>query len=193
MATVTPGWAEAWLALTGALRLARGDAGGIACFDPSEEGFWHSFWAAVLCYPLYLILLAFPIEIGQAAQVDTWRMIAAETIHYVISWVAFPLLMLPLTDWLRRRDRYFGFIAAYNWCQVPQTVVFALVALAGAIGLLSAEGMLIADLVAGIAALIYEWFVSRVALAVSWFRAALVIFIDVVLATVLSHISASLY
>jgi len=190
----TPAWAEARLALTGALRLARGDARGLACFDPSEEGFWHSFRAAVVCYPLYLILLSFPIEIGDTAtEVDAVRLFVVETIHYVISWVAFPLLMLPLVDWLQRGNRYFGFMVAYNWCQVPQTVVFAVVALLGGIGVLSAEGVLIGDLIVGLAALVYEWFVSRVALAVSGPRAGLVILADIVLATVLSHISAALY
>jgi hypothetical protein len=186
-------WAEAWLALIGALRLARGDPRGLACFDASERGFWHSFRAGVLCYPLYLILLAFPIELGTPPELDAGRVLAVETIHYVISWVAFPLLMLPLVDWFQRGNRFFGFMVAYNWCQVPQTVVFAVVALAGGIGILSADGMLIADLIAGLAALVYEWYVSRVALAVSRPKAVLVILVDVVLATVLSHISAALY
>lgn len=189
----TAWWGEAWLALTGAVRLARGDRRGLACFNPTEEGFWHSFRAAVLCYPLYLILLAFPIELGPAPDLDPWRMLIVETIHYVISWVAFPLLMIPLVDRLRRHERYFGFMVAYNWCQTPQTVVFALVALAGAIGLLSAEAMLIADLIVGIGALVYEWYVSYVALDVSRSKAVLVIVADVVLATILSHVSASLY
>ena len=186
-------WAETWLALTGAVRLARGDRGGMACFDATEEGFWHSFRAGVLCYPLYLILLAFPIELGPAPEVDPLRVLLVETIHYVISWVAFPLMMIPLVDWLRRGERYFAFMVAYNWCQAPQTAVFALVALAGGVGLLSTEGMLIADLVVGIAALVYEGYVSYVALQVSRPRAALVIFVDVVLATIHSHVSSSLY
>jgi len=189
----TAAWAEARLALTGALRLARGDPRGLACFDPSEDGFWHSFRAAVICYPLYLILLAFPIELGQVPEVDAFRVLAVETIHYVISWVAFPLLMLPLVDWLRRGDRYFGFMVAYNWCQLPQMALFAAVALVGGAGLLSPMGVLIADLIVGIAALVYEWYISRVALAVSRPKAVLVIVVDVVLASVLSHISASLY
>jgi hypothetical protein len=184
---------EAWLALTGALRLARGDSGGLAYFDPTEEGFWHSFRAAALGYPFYLILLAFPIEIGATPDLDPWRVLAVETIHYVISGVAFPLLMLPLVDWLQRSDRFFGFMVAYNWCQVPQMTVFAAVALVGAVGALSPESILIADLIVGIAALVYEWYVSRVALAVSRPKAALVILVDVVLASVLSHVSASLY
>lgn len=189
----TAWWAEAWLALTGAVRLARGDRRGMACFDLSEDGFWHSFRAGVLCYPLYLILLAFPIEIGPAPELDMWRVTIVETIHYVISWVAFPLLMIPLVDWLRRRERYFAFMVAYNWCQAPQTAVFAMVALAGATGLLSAEAVLIADLIVGTAALVYEWYVSYVALEVTRPKAVIVIVADIVLATVLSHISASLY
>lgn len=189
----TAWWAEAWLALTGALRLARGDRGGMACFDASEEGFWHSFRAGVLCYPLYLILLAFPIEIGPAPELDPLRVLLVETIHYVISWVAFPLLMIPLVDWLRRGQHYFVFMGAYNWCQVPQTAVFALVAIGGGAGLLSTEGTLVAYLVVGIAALVYEWYVSFVALEVSRPKAALVIAVDVMLATILGHISSSLY
>ncbi|HML10661.1 MAG TPA: hypothetical protein VK432_07355 [Stellaceae bacterium] len=189
----TAWWAEAWLALTGAIRLARGDRGGMLCFDPTEMGFWHSFRCAVLCYPLYLILLAFPIELGEPPELDPVRVTIVETIHYVISWVAFPLLMIPLVDWLRRGDRYFAFMVAYNWSQAPQTALFALVALAGAVGLLPAEGMLYADLIVGVAALVYEWYVSYVALEVTRPKAALVILVDVVLATILSHVSAALY
>lgn len=187
-------YAEVRLALTGALRLARGDARGLDCFNQTEEGFWHSFRAAVLCYPLYLILLSFPIQVGDTVvEVDVGRYFAVETIHFVISWVAFPLLMLPLVDRLGRSQRYFGFMVAYNWCQVPQTLVFAFVALLGGAGVLSAYGVLTADLVVGLAALVYEWYISRVALAVSGPKAVLVILADLVLATVLSHVSAALY
>lgn len=190
----TASWAaEAWLALTGALRLARGDANGLAYFDASERGFWQSFRAGVLCYPLYLVLLAFPIEIGTPEEIDPVRQLVVETIHYVISWVAFPLLMLPLVDRLQRGNRFFGFMVAYNWCQLPQMVVFTTVALTGATGLLSGEGVLIADLVVGIAALVYEWYIARVALAVSRPQAVVVIVVDIALATLLTHVSTALY
>ena len=188
-----PAWVEVRLALAGALRLARADPGGMAYFDPSPQGFWRSFRAAVLCYPLYLILLSNPIELGTPVEVDEASLFVVETIHYVISWVAFPLLMLPLVDRFGRGDRYFPFMVAYNWCQVPQTILFTTVALLGATGALSSDGMLVADLFVGLAALVYEWYVSRVALAVSGGRAALVIFVDILLATVLSHIASSLY
>jgi hypothetical protein len=187
--------AEAWLALAGALRLARGDPAGLACFDPSVAGFWRSFRAALLCYPLYLILLTFPVVIGDgpAEEIDASRFYAAETIHFAISWVAFPLVVLPIIDFLGRGDRFLGFMTAYNWCQVPQTIVFTVVALFGGASLLSPNAMLAVDLILGIAALVYEWYIARVALAVTGPKASLVILCDVLLAVVLTHISRVLY
>jgi hypothetical protein len=187
--------AEAWLALAGALRLARGDPGGIACFDASIGGFWRSFRAALLCYPFYLILLSFPVVIGDGPleEIDAGRFYAAETIHWVISWVAFPLIVLPIVDWLQRGDRFLRFMTAYNWSQVPQTIIFAAVALLGGAGILSANAMLSVDLILGIGALVYEWYIARVALALSGGRAGLVILSDVVLAVALTHISRALY
>src|SRR5689334_21175054 len=123
-----PAWVEARLALAGALRLARGDPGGLACFDPSLDGFWHSFRAALPCYPLYLILLAFPVGGVTGGGLHHWDGVVVETIHFVIAWVAFPLLVLPLADWLDRGDRFLPFMVAYNWCQVLPTAVFAAVA-----------------------------------------------------------------
>jgi hypothetical protein len=187
--------AEAWLAVTGALRLARGDPGGLDCFDASIGGFWRSFRAALLCYPLYLILLSFPVVLGDApvVEVDAGRYFAAETVHYVISWVAFPLAVLPLVDWLQRGDRFLRFMTIYNWCQVPQTVVFAAVALLGGAGILSPNAMLVVDLILGVGALVYEWYIARVALDVTGPRAGLVILCDVLLALVLTHIARVLY
>jgi len=184
---------EAWLALTGALRLARGDPRGLACFDPSIDGFWHSFRAMLLCYPLYLILLSFPVQLGPPEPIDEFRLFAVESIRFVVAWVAFPLLVLPLVDWLGRGNRFLGFITVYNWCQVPQTVLFAIVALVGATGLLSTDAILICDLVVGLGALVYGWYITRVALALGGGRAALVILADVALATLLTHVSMAMY
>lgn len=186
-------WAEAALALTGTLRLARGDRGALACFNATEEGFWHSFRAAVLCYPMFVLLLAFPVEIGTADSGHSWSYFIVETIRFVIAWTAFPLIALPFAGWLGRGDRFLLFMTVYNWCQVPQTVAFTAVTLLGALGALPPEGVLLGDLVVGIGSLVYEWYVSRVALAVSGPQAGLVIVIDVVLATALSHVATALY
>src|SRR5579863_1768262 len=187
--------AEAWLALVGTLRLARGDASGLACFDPSIEGFWRSFRASVLCYPFYLVILSFPIVIGDGPveEIDATRFFAVETVHFVIAWVAFPLVVLPIVDWMRRGNRFLGFMVVYNWCQVLQTVAFAAVALLGGRDLVSVDVMLVIDLIVGIAALVYEWYIARVALAVSGGHATLIIVAEIVLAVVLTHVSRALY
>jgi hypothetical protein len=186
-------WAEAALALTGTLRLALGDRGALACFNATEEGFWRSFRAAVLCYPMFVLLLVFPVEIGTADEGHSWSYFIVETIRFVIAWTAFPLIALPLASWLGRGDRFLLFMTVYNWCQVPQTVAFTAVTMLGALGALPPEGVLLGDLVVGIGSLVYEWYVSRVALAISGPQAGLVILIDVVLATLLSHIATTLY
>ena len=91
-----PAWVEVQLAVGGALRLARGDRRGLGFFDTSIDGFWRSFRAAAICYPLYLLLLSFRVAAAQWEASGIATILVIETISYVISWVAFPLLMLPL-------------------------------------------------------------------------------------------------
>jgi hypothetical protein len=188
-----PAWAEARLALKGALLLARGDARGFSYFDASLDGFWHSFRAGALGFPLYLILVGYPIDGGDAAALSGWHAVAVEIIHYVISWVAFPLIAMPVIDRLGRGSRFLGFMVAYNWCQLPQLMLFAVVALVGASGAVSQDVAIGADLAAAAAALIYEWYVARVALALPGLAAILIVLLDIALATVLTHVSAALY
>src|SRR2546430_16643578 len=90
----TTAWLEARLALAGTLRLARGDRGGLACFDRSLDGFWRSFRAAAITYPLYLVLLTMRVSVAEWQRSGGWRIVLVETIGYVIAWVAFPLVML---------------------------------------------------------------------------------------------------
>ena len=92
-----PAWLEVQLAVGGALRLARGDPRGLGFFDTSIDGFWRSFRAAAICYPFFLILLAFRVSAAHWEASGVPRIVIVETIGYVISWVAFPLLMLPLS------------------------------------------------------------------------------------------------
>ena len=75
----TTAWVEVQLALAGCLRLARGDRGGLACFDRSIDGFWRSFRAAVISYPLYLMLLAMRVSVAEWQQSGGWRIVTVET------------------------------------------------------------------------------------------------------------------
>jgi len=188
-----PAWVEVQLAVGGALKLARGDASGLGLFDTSIDGFWRSFRAAVICYPFFLILLAFRVSAAHWAESGVMHIAIVETIGYVISWVAFPLLVLPLTRWLGREDRFLPFMVAYNWSQVPQTALFVFVGADAAIGLFPSGIAHVVDFAAAVAVLLYEWYIARVALVVSASQAVMVVLLDLVLGAVLSRVTEGLY
>jgi len=186
-------WIEVQLAVGGALRLARGDPRGLGFFDTSIDGFWRSFRAAVICYPFFLILLGFRVSTARWQAAGLMPIVIVETIGYVISWVAFPLLMLPLSRWLGREERFLPFMVAYNWSQVPQTALFVILAAGAAGGLLPHAVAQLGDFAAAVAVLLYEWYIARVALAVSSSQAVPVVLLDLVLGSVLSRITEALY
>ena len=186
-------WQEARLALAGTLRLAIGDRGGLACFDGSLDGFWRSFRAAVICYPLYLVLLAMRVSLAEWERSGGWRIVTVETIGYVIAWVAFPLLMLNVTRVIGRAHRFFDFMVPYNWCQVPQSLLFVLVGIESGSGLLGANVSETIDIVAAVATLVYEWYIARIALETTGSAAGFVVLVDLVLGVFLTRISGSLY
>jgi hypothetical protein len=149
--------------------------------------------AAVICYPLYLFLLALRVKAAQWQASGVATIVIVETIDYVIAWVAFPLAILPLSRALRREDRYLGFMVAYNWSQIPQTALIAVIGLDGLTGLLSRAALPSAELVAVIATMVYEWYIARVALVIGGATATLIVLIDLLLGTVLGRISQALY
>jgi len=188
------GWqAELRSAVIGSLRLAKGDRRGLACFERTEEGFWRSFAAGVLCYPFYLVLLALRVGAAQREAAGVVPIVVIETIAYVIAWVAFPLIMLSVLRWIGREHRFFDFMVAYNWCQLPQSVLFVLIGLDQESGFLGDPISQIVEVAAGIAVLIYEWYIARVALETNGGVATLVVVIDLVLGLVVSRAAGSLY
>ena len=189
-------WQEARVALAGTWRLARGDRGGLFCFDRSLDGFWRSFRAAIIAYPFYLVLLAMRVSVAEWQRSGGWRILAVETIGYVIGWVAFPLLMLTVTQHLGRAHRFFDFMVPYNWCQVPQSALFVLVGLAFESGMLGPRSAAGIGLVAVVATLIYEWYVwyiARVALDITGPTAVFIAVLDFVLGVLISQVAGGLY
>src|SRR5215470_9878046 len=186
-------WLEVRLALAGALRLAKGDRGGLACFDRSLDGFWRSFRAAAISYPLFLILLMLRVSVAQWERSGGWYIVAVETIAYVISWVAFPLAMLTVTRWIGRAHRFFDFMVPYNWSQVPQSALFVLVGLVSAGGVMSTRASEAIEIGAAIATLVYEWYIARVALDTTGPVAVFVVLLDLVLGALISRITGGLY
>jgi hypothetical protein len=107
--------------------------------------------------------------------------------------VAFPLLILPLARRLDRENRFLPFMVAYNWSQIPQAVLFVLIGLDGVTGLLPPSVVQVAGLLSVIAVLVYQWFIARVALAVTGAQATLVVILDLLLGTTLGRVAEQLY
>jgi hypothetical protein len=185
---VIPSAAQATRYLRGAGRLFRFDARGQELLDRSPEGFWQSFWCAVLIAPPYALLLALRADSGAEAQRAAaaagqpfWRVAAVETIAYVIGWVAYPLVMAYLAPLIDRAERYFGYFAAYNWCAAPQLALMVAVAVMRASGLLPGALMGAIEIGALFYALGVLWFLARTLLDVSRGTAALIVVIDFLL------------
>jgi hypothetical protein len=183
---------EVSTALHGAWRLACLDRGGIAYFDRSETGFWRSFYAALLIYPAFLILLGLRLDDAAWQSSGVFRILLVETIGYVIIWCAFPLVMLPVSRFLGREARWLDFIIVYNWAQVLEIILSLLadgLIGAGLLGDSLATGLYLATVVA---VLLYEWFIARTVLEVSGAAAAMIVLTNVVLVRLISRVADGL-
>ena len=145
----------------GALRLARGDAGGMDHFDCTVDGFWRSFWAAVYVLPAYALLVA-----DQHMRADRGSgllsIVVGEGLVYVLGWLVMPVLALFLTRYFDLQRRYVPLIVALNWASLVQ-VAAMLVPLALGVLLSPALAIFVMLLVMG-AVLVYKTFIARVAL-----------------------------
>ena len=174
-------------ALYGAWRLARFDANGMRYFDRSLEGFWRSFRVALLAAPFTALLIA--LNLSHAKFGGGWfRILAGESIAYVIGWVAFPLLAYYLTDAIDRRAQYLGFIVAYNWSTLIQLAVVLPAAIISHSGILPVELATGVMLAANVAILVYEWFIVRIALTLPGLGAAGIVAVDVIMGVVINDV-----
>jgi hypothetical protein len=108
-------FAELEIALLGLLRLARFDAGFAGFFDLTRNGARRSFRLAMPLLPLWLLLLNLNTD---WKDFDMTRVISAELIGYVLSWVCFPLTLLLAAPLIDRGPRIYGAISIYNWLSV---------------------------------------------------------------------------
>ena len=110
--------------LYGAWRLMRLDAAGMTYFNLSSDGFWRSFFAAVMIAPFYVALgyIKFAGEPEARA-----ALMALDFVSYCVRWAAFVVVMIFIARFLQRSHHYAGFIIASNWISVPQWVLVMVV------------------------------------------------------------------
>ncbi len=182
---------EVFIALYGALRLARFDPSGLDFFDQTETGFWRSFFTAVLVAPFYLMLTSIRYS-GLAETGSFVHFLAIEMIAYVIAWVAFPLLVASLTRSLGREAHYIRYIVAYNWAAVWQNALYMPVAMLSVGGVLTTANANVVGILALAVMVIYVWFVTKTALEVSGGMAAGIVGIDFFLSILINTVATGI-
>lgn len=174
--------AETRQSLHAAWRLACFDAQAMALFDVSLGGFWRSFFAALVALPIFVLALV--PSFGKAADPDLFA--AVEAVHYAVAWIAFPLVMVPVTRFLGLAGRYIPFIIAVNWTSVLQLAIFLPVNLLALLGSLQGDGGAFLFTLALALTCIYRYFVARVALDATLGTALALVTLDVVLGLLIS-------
>ncbi len=178
----------------GAWRLARLDPAGMLLFDLTIEGFWRSFFAAVVVAPFYFATIAirFAAEMEDAADAGLVPYLVVKLGAYGVGWILYPVVMIGVARLMGLSARYVPFIIAYNWSAVIQMAVFFPLALIEAGGIASEGLFAVLAVVVSAAVLFYQWFVARVALQTNGLTAAGLVVLDVALAILVDRLALTL-
>jgi len=180
---------EVVASLYGAWRLARFDRSALGYFDATPEGFWRSFFAALLAAPgdFTIQLLYSPAPLPD----DLFRFALVLVITYAFSWLIWPFTAVYLVRALGRNDALFLYLTAHNWAQVIATL-FQLAVAVVARGLLPAGFATLALLVSVVVVLGYEWFIATTALRIDRLAASAVVTAYFVVTVLVSVIGTNL-
>jgi hypothetical protein len=175
---------EASRSLSGAWGLLRRDPAAPTAFNATPDGFWRSFFAAVLLLPLYLAYLALigPAPGTENAPAGTRWLV--QFFCYVISWAAWPLIAFYMTRLMDCSDRLIAYIVAYNWSQLLTAPFLIGFDVLGRIAL-PQEVALIFELAGLAGVLFYEYLVARQMLGVVAGKAIVLVLTALLLGLVL--------
>lgn len=152
--------------LYGAWRLVLRDPDSLSYFNITADGFWRSFFAAAIVAPLFLIssLLSMDLVADDAAAPAPTIGFVALTFNFVIAWIAYVVLMFPVTRLLNLEARYAAYIIVWNWTAVLQVGLLLVAALMRGSGLFSAGVGDVALIAAVLTSLYIAYLVARAAL-----------------------------
>jgi hypothetical protein len=179
---------EASYALFGAWRLAHFDVQGAAYFDRSPEGALRSFWAAAILLPAYAVMVLMHLADNPPALGWT-GLIFVYGLEYVLRWVAFPVAMIWLARLLDCEQRYFGWLAMYNWSQVLATLAILPLSAVISGGLLPEPVLFLLGPIVYIALFAYLWFIARAGLGVGPLSSIGVVLTDLTLSELIGSIA----
>lgn len=140
------------------------DSKGFTFFNATVEGFWRSFWAALMIYPIFALDLVLRYGLREH-QESLLAFSALESMRYIINWLIFPLVMFRFAAVLDVQANFLRFIVAYNWFHLVSAALILpaiTMALAGQPEPATFFGMIFLT-----ATFAYTWFLLRAGLGLS--------------------------
>ena len=158
--------------LLGILRVARGRADGIACFGSSTQSFLSSL-APLVAFPLVGAVLQLFTDGPRRALTGLAMTVCALLTPAVVSY--------EVARFWSRADAWARFATAFNWCEwilpVLACIVIVPVSVAVTMGMSEDTASLVLLGCLGAYGLWLHWFLARNALALSRFRAVVLVFL----------------
>ena len=164
---------------TAAMALAGGNAGPVSSLDD----FWRSFRAAVVAFPLSLLMLAL---VPHGFEV-TGKLIVADILGYICTWTAFPLIMVFVAERMQVFPHYQRFIIATNWANLLQGAVFTFVVLVNTTGIMPDAISAMLFMGAWFWILLFKWRLARHGLGIAHFPAVAIVLLDLALRLVIAR------
>ena len=147
---------------------------------PGMDSARHSFLAAAICLPLFIVLRLIAWWAQGAPPSGVLTALAGEVVGYSLGWVGFALASRLLAERAKCAGQWPQFIAAWNWSNIVQYLLLVVLLIPTALGLPAWLGNAM-----GLAAVGYamwlEWFVTRTVLGVQSATAVMFVVLDLAL------------
>jgi len=180
--SVINGLAAAWL-------FARGRAAGLLLIPPGMDTARHSFLAALVCLPIFVVLRLIAWWAQGAPPSGVPVALAGDLVGYTLGWVGFALASKLLADQAKRGENWPQFIAAWNWTNLVQYMLLVVLLVPSALGLPNWVSNAMGLVAVGYAMWL-EWFVTRTALGVQSSTAILFVVLDLALGLFIGGLTA---
>lgn len=157
---------EIFQSIYGAWRIARFDPNAMRYFNLTLQGFWRSFFAAVLLAPFFLITNMVN-ESGAGAEhitQSTGGYIIFWLFVWFLAWAVFPIVMIPVSGLLNLSSAFIPFIIAWNWASVLMNLLLFPLSILYGMGMFSQNAAALLLMFARISVFFYGYLVVRASL-----------------------------
>jgi hypothetical protein len=173
-----------------AARLMRFDGTALAALDQGPAAARLSFLAALVLVPGIFILVVLQ-DLGEGTDIALPSVLALG-LAYIVAWLFYLVVMERLCAWMDFGPRFPLFVTAYNWAMVVQVLLFVPI-VAVATLLLPGDSGTPFILIANLALLVAQGFVTQSSLQASPFTAVAFVALDVLTGIVVNTIAAGLF